>query len=69
MQCYRGRMHPRIGTASTKYTTRKTRTPNAKYYYKPEELGCIKSLRRPIFFVKFDYIMTRQVPLPPSSEP
>ena len=49
MQCYHGRMHPRIGTASTKYTTRKTRTPNAKYYYKPEEFGCIKSPRRPIF--------------------
>ena len=44
MQCYRGRMHPRIGTSSTKYTTDKSRTPNAKYNYEPEDLGCIKFL-------------------------
>ena len=44
MQCYRGRMHPRIRTSSTKYTTDKTRTPNAKYNYEPEHLGCIKFL-------------------------
>ena len=44
MQCYHGRMHPRIGTSSTKYTTDKTRTPNAKYNYEPEDLGCIKFL-------------------------
>ena len=37
-------MHPRIGTSSTKYTTGKTRTPNAKYNYEPEDLGCIKFL-------------------------
>lgn len=29
--------------------TGKTRTQNAKYSYKPEELGCIKSPRRTIF--------------------
>ena len=27
-----------------KYTTGKTRTPNAKYNYEPEDLGCIKFL-------------------------
>ena len=37
-------MHPRIGTSSTKYTTGKTRTPNAKYNYEPEDLGCFKFL-------------------------
>ena len=37
-------MHPRIGTSSTKYTTDKSRTPNAKYNYEPEDLGCIKFL-------------------------
>ena len=37
-------MHPRIRTSSTKYTTGKTRTPNAKYNYEPEDLGCIKFL-------------------------
>ena len=44
MQCYRGCMHPRIETSSTKYTTDKTRTPNAKYNYEPEDLGCFKFL-------------------------
>ena len=44
MKCYRGRMHPRIGTSSTKYTTDKTRTPNAKYNYEPEDLGCFQFL-------------------------
>ena len=37
-------MHPRIGTSSTKYTTDKTRTPDARYNYEPEHLGCIKFL-------------------------
>ena len=46
MQCHRGRMHHWIRTAST------------KYHYKPEEFGCIKSPRRPVF---------RQVRLPVSS--
>ena len=40
-------MHPRIGTSSTKYTTDKSRTPNAKYNYDLEDLRCIKFLYDP----------------------
>ncbi|KAF7095786.1 hypothetical protein CFC21_097871 [Triticum aestivum] len=44
--------------STTTYGTRTTTAPNTKYYYKPEEFGWIKSLRRPVF---------RQVRLPVSS--
>uniref|UniRef100_A0A453I0S4 Uncharacterized protein n=1 Tax=Aegilops tauschii subsp. strangulata TaxID=200361 RepID=A0A453I0S4_AEGTS len=36
-----------LGHQFTKYTTGKTRTPNAKCNYKPEELGCAKFLYDP----------------------
>ena len=58
-------MHPRIGTASTKYTTHKTRTSNAKYNYKPEELGCIKFLLRPVY----RYMSTLDMELQNASTP
>ena len=66
-------MHPWIGTASTKYTTRKTWTPNAKYYYKPEEFRMHQvheetrfSLSSTTRFIKYHYgrrPRTCQVPL------